>query len=73
MHGNLTPALTAIVNGHGALVLIPDLSYRVTDNLVLSSRHVNIHTFGSENNGFYGPGFVRDRDQIWPRASFQVN
>ncbi|HZR79671.1 MAG TPA: DUF1302 family protein [Candidatus Binatia bacterium] len=74
MHGKLTPAITTIMSGTGALTFLPELSYRVTDYFLLNTKYVNIHTFGSINNGFgAGLGGVRDRDQIWLRATYQLN
>ncbi|HEY8514251.1 MAG TPA: DUF1302 family protein [Candidatus Binatia bacterium] len=74
MHGKLNAGITAVMNGRGALGIWPDLVYRVSDSFILSSRYINIHTFGSENNGF-GPGLglFRDRDEIWFRATYQLN
>ena len=53
---------------------MPEVTYRVTDWFILNTKYVNIHTFGSINNGF-GPsvGGARDRDQIWLRATYQLN
>jgi len=74
MHGRLKPAVTGIFSGTGAMTWMPELTYRVTDYFLLNTKYVNIHTFGSINNGFgAGLGGVRDRDQIWLRATFQVN
>jgi hypothetical protein len=74
MHGRLKPAMTTIASGDGALTLMPEVTYRVTDYFLLNSKYVNIHTFGSINNGFgAGPGSARDRDQIWLRATYQLN
>jgi Protein of unknown function (DUF1302) len=74
MHGKLKPAVTGIFTGDGAMVWMPELTYRVTDYFLLNSKYVNVHTFGSINNGFgAGLGAIRDRDQIWLRATFQLN
>ena len=74
MHGKLKPSLTAIVNGRGSLMLNPVLDVRWTDAILSQVSYVNIHTFGSINNG-YGPpvGLMRDRDQIWFRMTYQIN
>jgi hypothetical protein len=41
---------------------------------LLDAKYVNTHTFGSINNGFtIGPGLLRDRDQFWLRATYQIN
>lgn len=73
MHGRLKPAATAIASGNGALTFMPEVTFRVTDNFLLNTKYVNIHTFGSINNGFLGLGYFRDRDQIWLRATYQLN
>lgn len=74
MHGQLPAGMTAVMTGEGALLLMPDVAYRVSDSFIVSARYINIHTFGSENNGFTpGPGVFRDRDQVWLRATYQLN
>jgi hypothetical protein len=74
MHGKLPAGITAVMNSRGALAIFPDVTYRVTDSFLLSARYVNIHTFGSENNGFApGLGLFRDRDEVWFRATYQLN
>lgn len=73
MHGRLHPAVTTIATGVGGLVFMPELTFRVTDSFLLNTKYVNIHTFGSINNGFLGVGYFRDRDQIWLRATYQLN
>lgn len=73
MHGRLTPAVTGVATSRGALILFPEITYRITDSLIFNSRYINIHTFGSENNGFVGPGIYRDRDEIWFKMIYQLN
>ena len=74
MHGKLPAGITAVMNNRGALAIFPDVAYRVSDALIFSARYVNIHTFGSENNGFSaGLGLFRDRDEVWLRATYQLN
>jgi hypothetical protein len=72
-HGKVPAGITVVMNGKGALAIWPDVSYRISDSFILSSRYINIHTFGSENNGFAGLGYFRDRDEIWLRATYQLN
>jgi hypothetical protein len=72
-HGKVPAGITAVMNGRGALAIFPDVAYRVTDSFLLSARYINIHTFGSENNGFSGLGYFRDRDEIWFRGTYQLN
>lgn len=74
LHGQMPAGITAVMSSRGALTIFPDVAYRVTDSFILSARYINIHTFGSENNGFTpGPGVFRDRDEVWFRATYQLN
>jgi hypothetical protein len=73
LHGKLPVGISAVMNGRGALAVFPDVTYRITDAFLMSARYVNIHTFGSENNGFAGLGDFRDRDEVWLRATYQLN
>lgn len=74
MHGKMPAGITAVMNSRGALAIFPDVAYRVTDSFIFSARYVNIHTFGSEDNGFSaGLGLFRDRDEVWFRATYQLN
>jgi hypothetical protein len=75
MHGKLAPAVTVIMNTYGALAFLNDLSYRWTDSFITSARYINIHTFGNNaNDGFdTGLGLFRDRDEVWFRATYQIN
>jgi hypothetical protein len=73
-HGKVPAGITAVMNNRGALAIFPDVAYRVSDAFILSARYINIHTFGSENNGFAaGLGLFRDRDEVWLRATYQLN
>ena len=74
LHGQLPAGITAVMTSRGALAIFPDVAYRITDSFIVSARYINIHTFGSENNGFTpGPGVFRDRDELWLRATYQLN
>ncbi len=74
MHGPLTPGLTTILTARGALGFAPGVVYRLTDNVLLEAKYVNIHTFGSIDNGYtFGIGLNRDRDEFFVRATFQLN
>lgn len=74
MHGRLTPQLTTIATHRGALTFAPSILYRLNDNFLFDVKYINTHTFGSINNGFtIGPGLLRDRDQFWVRATYQLN
>jgi hypothetical protein len=73
-HARLKPALTVIAGGVGSLAFMPEVTYRVNDSFILNTKYINIHTFGSINNGFSaGLGSARDRDQIWLRTTYQLN
>ncbi len=74
MHGKLKPAVTMILDSNAALTFMPEVTYRATDSFLFNMKYVNIHTFGSENTGFStSPGGLRDRDQVWLRATYQLN
>jgi hypothetical protein len=74
MHGKLPAGITAVMNSRGALAIFPDVAYRINDSFIVSARYINIHTFGSEDNGFSaGLGLFRDRDEVWFRATYQLN
>lgn len=74
LHGRLTPQLTTIATHRGALTFAPSLVYRLTDNFLFDAKYITTHTFGSINNGYSpGPGLLRDRDEAWFRATYQLN
>jgi len=74
LHGKLPAGITTVMNSRGALAIWPDVAYRVSDAFILSARYINIHTFGSEDHGFApGLGLFRDRDEVWFRATYQLN
>jgi hypothetical protein len=74
MHGRMTPQMTTIGTFRGALTFAPSVVYRWSDNLLFDAKYINTHTFGSGDNGYTkGVGLNRDRDQIWFRATFQLN
>jgi hypothetical protein len=73
LHGKVPAGITVVMNGNGALAIWPDVAYRLNDSFIFSARYINIHTFGSENNGFAGLGYFRDRDEAWLRATYQLN
>ena len=74
MHGTLTPQLTTIATARGAILFAPSVVYRLTDNILLDIKYVNTHTFGSLDNGYtLGVGLQRDRDEVFVRATFQLN
>jgi len=74
MHGYLTPQVTAIINGHGALTWVPEVTYRFNDFFIGDIKWITTHTFGGVNGGFgTGVGLFRDRDQVWFRLTYQIN
>jgi hypothetical protein len=74
MGGRLTPQLTTIGTFRGALAFAPSVLYRFTDSFLFDFKYINSHTFGTGNNGYTpGVGLIRDRDQVWFRATYQLN
>jgi len=72
--GRVLPQLTTIGTMRGALLFAPSVQYRFTDSFLFDVKYVNTHTFGSGNNGYTpGVGLLRDRDQFWFRATYQLN
>jgi hypothetical protein len=72
--GTVTPQLTTIGTFRGALLFSPSVLYRFSDSFLFDVKYVNTHTFGGENNGYApGVGLLRDRDQVWLRATYQLN
>ncbi len=74
LRGRLTAQLTSILTHRGALTFAPSVLYRFDDHFLFDAKYVNTNTFGSINNGFtLGPGLLRDRDEFWVRATYQLN
>lgn len=72
--GRVQPQLTSIATVRGALLFAPSVLYRFTDSFLFDVKYINTHTFGSGNNGYTpGVGLLRDRDQFWFRATYQLN
>lgn len=72
--GRVQPQLTSVATVRGALMFAPSLLYRFTDSFLFDVKYINTHTFGSGNNGYTpGVGLLRDRDQFWFRATYQLN
>ncbi len=72
--GRLQPQLTTIATMRGALLFAPSLLYRFSDSFLFDVKYINAHTFGTGNNGYtQGVGLLRDRDQVWFRATYQLN
>ncbi len=72
--GRVQPGLTTIATVRGALLFAPSVLYRWSDSFLFDVKYVNTHTFGDGNNGYTpGVGLLRDRDQFWFRATYQLN
>jgi hypothetical protein len=72
--GTVEPQLTTIATLEGALLFAPEVNYRWSDSLLFDVKYINAHTFGTGNNGYTpGVGLLRDRDQVWFRATYQLN
>ena len=72
--GRWQPQLTAIATVRGALLFAPSVLYRYSDSFLFDVKYINTHTFGSGNDGYtQGVGLLRDGDQIWFRATYQLN
>jgi len=72
--GRVEPQLTTILTDRGAFLLTPSVLYRWTDSFLFDIKYINTHTFGTGNNGYEpGVGLLRDRDQFWFRATYQLN
>ena len=51
MHGKLSPSLTTILTGHGALTWVLQADYRFTDSFIGEIKYINVHRFGNTING----------------------
>ena len=72
--GRVEPQLTTVATQRGALMFTPSVLYRYTDSFLFDIKYINGHTFGGGNNGYQpGVGLLRDRDQFWFRATYQLN
>ena len=67
LHGRLTPGITYIQNVRGTYAILAGPALPL-DGLV--AVRVNVVTIGGE---YQQLGFFRDRDQIWLRATYQLN
>jgi hypothetical protein len=67
MHGLLVPQLTFVGDIEGWGAALPNVTYRVNDNLLVKVGYSTI--FGN----FFGGGIFRDRDQIGMRITYQLN
>jgi hypothetical protein len=67
MHGLLVPQITFVGDIEGWGAVLPNVTYRVTDNFLVKVGYSAI--FGS----FFGGGIFRDRDQVGVRVTYQVS
>ncbi len=68
MHGKLSPRIVAITDVSGIFAFQPTVTYRVTDNLLLSAAYLAIAT-----NRKSGLGTFRAHDMVQLRATVQLN
>jgi hypothetical protein len=67
MHGLLVPQITFVGDIEGWGAVLPNVTYRVTDNILVKVGYSAI--FGS----FFGGGIFRDRDQVGMRITYQLS
>ncbi|HEV7734692.1 MAG TPA: DUF1302 family protein [Candidatus Binatia bacterium] len=68
LHGKLSPRLVVILDYSGIFVFQPQLTWRVTDNFLLTGTYIGIAA-----NRKAGPGVFRAHDMIQLRATVQLN
>ena len=68
MHGKLTPRLVLIQDVSGIFAFLPSVTYRVSDNLLLSATYIAIA--GSREASI---GTFRDHDMLQLRVTMQLN
>jgi len=67
MHGLLVPQITFVGDIEGWGAVLPNVTYRINDSLLVRVGYSAI--FGN----FFGGGIFRDRDQIGARVTYQIN
>ncbi len=67
MHGLLVPQLTFVGDIEGWGAALPNVTYRVSDDLLVKVGYSTI--FGN----FFGGGIFRDRDQVGVRVTYQLS
>lgn len=68
MHGKLSPRLVIITDISGIFVFQPQLTWRVTDNFLLTGTYIAIAASRKA-----GPGVFRAHDMVQLRATVQLN
>lgn len=66
-HGRVTPQITMVGDVEGAGAVLPNVTWRVTDMLLVKVGYSAV--FGA----FFGGGFFRDRDQLGVRMTLQLS
>ena len=69
MHGLLEPQLTFIADVSGMFAVNPAVSYRISDNLLVSGNYLFIETTGRKS----GLGTFRAHDMLQLRVTMQLN
>ena len=67
MHGLLVPQITFVGDIEGWGAVLPNVTYRINDSLLVRAGYSAI--FGN----FFGGGIFRDRDQVGIRVTYQVS
>ncbi len=68
MHGKLTPRIVILMYTSGIYAFAPDITYRLTDNLLFDLRYMGIT---AERRS--GLATFREHDQVQLRLTFQLN
>jgi hypothetical protein len=68
LHGKLTPRIVAILYTSGMYAFAPDITYRVSDNLLFDLRYFGITAERRSNIATF-----REHDQLQLRLTFQLN
>lgn len=67
MHGLLVPQITFVWSPQGWFSLLPNVTYRLTDSLLVKIGYSGIY------GKFYSGGIFRDRDQVGVRVTYQIS
>ena len=68
MHGKLSPRIVGILYTTGIYAFAPDITYRITDNLLFDLRYMGITAERRSNLATF-----REHDQLQLRLTFQLN
>ena len=67
MHGLLVPQLTFVWSPQGWFSVLPNVTYRIRDDLLIKVGYSGIY------GKFFAGGFFRDRDQVGVRLSYLIS